>query len=107
MAAAENRTGLRDWWASPPRSGARRLISPFEYRRPRAWARVRVASGAVLVGASAATLSFGGADAKTYGWATAFLAMGAAQFAFAYWLRLIAQGPSRQTSSPRVAGWTC
>ena len=25
--------GLRGWWASPPRSGRRRVISPWEYRR--------------------------------------------------------------------------
>jgi uncharacterized membrane protein YdfJ with MMPL/SSD domain len=25
--------GLRGWWASPPRSGMRRVISPWEYRR--------------------------------------------------------------------------
>ena len=24
--------GLRGWWASPPRTGMRRLIYPFEYR---------------------------------------------------------------------------
>jgi hypothetical protein len=25
--------GLRGWWASPPRSGRQRVISPWEYRR--------------------------------------------------------------------------
>src|ERR1017187_1294305 len=39
--------GLRGWWASPPRSGMQRIISPWEYRHLRAWAgvRTRVVSG--------------------------------------------------------------
>jgi hypothetical protein len=75
--------GLRDWWASPPRSGWRRLIAPWEYRHLRAWAGIRVASGAILVGLGAVTLSFGGTNRETYEWTTAFLAAAAAQFAFA------------------------
>ena len=86
--------GLRGWWASPPRSGARRLIAPWEYRHLRAWARIRVASGAVLVGLGAVTLSFGGADWEAYWWTIAFLAMAAAQFAFAYWELTIARSTS-------------
>jgi len=86
--------GQRGWWASPPRSGVRRLISPWEYRHLRAWARIRVASCAVLVSLGAVTLSFGGADWETYGWTTAFLAMAAAQFAFADWLLTIARSTS-------------
>jgi hypothetical protein len=88
MYAPNDRTapkGLRGWWASPPRSGMRRLISPWEYRHLRAWAGVRMASGVVLVGLGAVTLSFGGNDWKTYGWTTVFLALAASQFSFAYW----------------------
>ena len=77
--------GLRAWWASPPRSGVRLMISPWEYRHLRVWARVRILSGIALVGLGAVTLSLGGADWKTYGWAMAFLAMGAASWAFACW----------------------
>ena len=77
--------GLRRWWASPPRSGMRRIISPWEYRHLHAWARVRIAAGIALVGLGAVTLSFGGNDWKTYGWALVFLALAAAQFSFAYW----------------------
>jgi hypothetical protein len=73
-----------------PRSGVRLVISPWEYHHLRAWAGVRVASGVVLVGLGAVTLSFGGNDGKTYGWATAFLAA-AANLAFAGWELSIAR----------------
>ncbi len=64
--------GLRGWWASPPRSGMRRIISPWEYRHLRGWAGVRIASGIVLAGLGAA----------------------AAQFSFAYWELTIARSES-------------
>jgi hypothetical protein len=73
------------WWASPPRSGMRRMISPWEYRRLRLWAGVRISGGTVLVGLGVVTLAFGGNDRKTYGWAAAFLAAAAANLAFARW----------------------
>ena len=93
MHAPNNNTapkGLRGWWASPPRSGMRLMISPCEYRRLRAWAGVRMASGIALAGLGVVTLSFGGNDWKTYGWAMAFLAA-AADLAFAYWELSIAR----------------
>ena len=83
--------GLREWWASPPRTGLRRIIWPWEYRHLRAWARVRIAAGSALAGLGAVTLAYGGNDAKTYGWAAVFLAMAAAQFAFARWELAIAR----------------
>ena len=89
--------GLRGWCASPPRSGMRRIIAPWEYRHLRAWARVRIATGIGLVGLGAVTLSFGGTDAKTYGWTMVFLALAAAQFSFAYWELTIARSPSART----------
>jgi hypothetical protein len=48
-------------------------------------------SGVVLVGLGAMTLSFGGDDRKTYGWALAFSAMAAVQFSFASWELAIAR----------------
>jgi hypothetical protein len=83
--------GLRGWWTSPPRSGIRLIISPWEYRHLRAWAGVRIASGIVLAGLGVVTLSFGGNDLKTYGWTMAFLAAAAADLAFAYWELTIAR----------------
>jgi hypothetical protein len=94
MHAPHNNTapkGLRGWWTSPPRSGTRLIISPWEYRHLRAWARVRIASGIVLAALGVVTLSFGGNDWKTYGWTMAFLAAAAANSAFAYWELSIAR----------------
>jgi hypothetical protein len=86
--------GLRGWWASPPRSGLRRIISPWEYRHLRAWAGVRMASGIALAGLGVVTLAFGGSDWKTFGWTLVFLALAAAQFLFAYWELTIARSGS-------------
>jgi hypothetical protein len=83
--------GLRGRWTNPPRSGMRLIIAPWEYRHLRGFARLRIAGGIVLAGLGLVTLSFGGTDAKTYGWTTAFLAAGLAQFAFAYWELSIAR----------------
>ncbi len=83
--------GLRGWWLTPPRPGLQRVIHPWEYRHLRAVARLRIAAGIVLVGLGLVTLSFGGNDWKTYGWTMAFLAAGAAQFAFAAWELTIAR----------------
>ena len=88
---------LRRWWASPPRSGRQRMISPWEYRHLRPWAGVRMASGIVVAGLGAVTLSFGGNDWKTYGWTMVFLALAAAQFSFAYWELTIARSASPRT----------
>ena len=89
--------GLRGWWTSPPRSGMRLIISPWEYRHLRAWAGVRIASGIALVGLGAVTLWFGGNDWKTYGWTMVFLALAAAQFSFGYWELTIARSESART----------
>lgn len=89
--------GLRGWWASPPRSGVRRIIAPWEYRHLRGRARVRLAAGAVAAGLGVATLSFGGNDSTTYVWTIVFLAIAAAQFLFAGWELTIARSESART----------
>lgn len=89
--------GLRGWWTSPPRSGLRLIIAPWEYRHLRAFARVRIASGFVAAGLGVVTLAFGGNDWKTYGWTLTFLAVGAANLAFAYWELTIARSVSPRT----------
>jgi hypothetical protein len=83
---------LRAWWASPPRTGRRLIIAPWEYRHLRAWARVRIISGVVSAALGIVTFSLGGDDWQTYGWTIAFLAMAAASWAFAYWLLSVARG---------------
>jgi hypothetical protein len=85
------RKGLRAWWASPPRTGLRLIIAPWEYRHLRAFASLRIVGGTVLVCLGLVTLGFGGTDGKTYAWALAFAAAGAAHFAFALWELSIAR----------------
>ncbi|MGO9891831.1 MAG: hypothetical protein ACLP0L_28575 [Solirubrobacteraceae bacterium] len=84
-------TGLRARWKSPPRSGMRLIIAPWEYRHLRGFARVRIAGAILLTSLGLITLSFGGNDAKTYAWTFAFLAAAAANSAFAYWELSIAR----------------
>ena len=96
--------GLRGWWASPPRSGMRRIISPWEYRHLRAWAGVRMGAGVALAGLGVVTLAFGGNDPNTYGWTLAFLAFAAAQFSFAYWELAIARSEPAGRSSSALPG---
>jgi hypothetical protein len=106
MRAPNNDTapqGLRGWWTSPPRSGMRLIVSPWEYRHLRAWSGVRIASGIALAGLGVVTLSFGGNDLKTYGWTTAFLAAAAANLAYGYWELSIARSATGRPRSPAHA----
>jgi hypothetical protein len=89
--------GPREWWASPPRSGMRRIIWPFEYRHLRAFGRVRTAAGIVLVGLGIVTLVGGSFAAVAVGWGLVFLAAAAANFAWAAWLMAIARSVPART----------
>lgn len=97
MNAPEDNTarhGVRGQWASPPRSGLRRVISPWEYRHLRLSAGVRIGAGMAQAGLGVVTLTFGGRDRKTYGWATVFLAGAAANLAFGCWELAVARSPA-------------
>lgn len=83
--------GLRGWWASPPRTGMRRIIAPWEYRNLRRFARVRIAAATLLGVLGLITLSAGGTSAKTYAFALVFLAAAAGHAAVAYWFLRIAR----------------
>ena len=85
------RRRLRQWWASPPRTGLQRIISPWEYRHLRFSAGLRTGGGIALAGLALVTLAFGGDDAKTYGWALVFLIPGLANLLFAAWELTIAR----------------
>ena len=84
-------------WGTPPRPGMQRIIAPWEYRHLRAFARVRMAAGAVLIGLGVVTLFGGSFTAKAVGWAALFLALAAAVFSFAAWELAIARSAAART----------
>ncbi len=83
---------LRGWWRSPPRSGLQLLISPWEYRHLRAYARVRFGGGSVTAAAGLMCLAY-----DAYGWAAFFLILAALEFVGAYWYFTIARSVSART----------
>jgi hypothetical protein len=89
--------GLFGWWASPPRTGLRRIIAPWEYRHLRGFARLRIVGGLAVVGLAIVTLVFGGINVVTAWWTLAWLAMAVTQFAVASWLLAILRSQSAQT----------
>jgi hypothetical protein len=85
-----HRKSLRQWWMSPPRSGLRLIIHPWEYRHLRGFARVHIVSCIALACLALITLSAGGTDTKTYAFAMVFAAGAAAHLAVGFWeLRII------------------
>ena len=84
--------GLRGWWASPPRSGLRRMIAPWEYRHLRAFGVTRIAGGSVATAAGVVCLSYG-----VYGWAAFFLVLAALNLAGGYWYLSIVRSASART----------
>jgi hypothetical protein len=84
-------------WGTPPRSGMRRLIAPWEYRHLRTCARVRIAAGIVLVGLGLITLIGGSLTAKAVGFAALFLVAAAGSFTLAAWELDIARSESART----------
>lgn len=77
--------GLRGWWASPPRSGVRRLINPWEYRHVRVFGVTRIAGGVVAAAAGVVCLSY-----AVYGWAAFFLVIAALNIGGGCWYVTIA-----------------
>ena len=89
MNAPNNHTAaksLSGWWASPPRSGMRRLIVPWEYRHLRASGVTRIAGGSVLAVGGVLLLSY-----RSYRWAALFLVLGALNLGGGYWYITIAR----------------
>jgi hypothetical protein len=83
--------GPRGWWASPPRPGLQRLISPWEYRHLRAFGVTRIFGGSVAAAAGIICLAY---DAD--GWAAFFLALGALNLGGGYWyLTIDGSAPAR------------
>ena len=72
--------GLRGWWATPPRTGLRRLIAPYEYRHLRFFGTGRIVGGGVAAAAGVICLGYG-----VYGWAAFLLVLGALNLAGGSW----------------------
>ena len=71
---------------TPPHTGMRRLIVPWEYRHLRASGVTRIAGGSVAATAGVVCLSYG-----VYGWAAFFLVLGALNLAGGSWYITIAR----------------
>jgi hypothetical protein len=84
-------TGLRKWWASPPRTGLQRLIAPYEYRRLRFFGSTRIVGGTVAAVAGVICLAYG-----VWGWAAFFLVLGALNLAGGSWYLSIARSAPTQ-----------
>jgi hypothetical protein len=85
--------------SAPPRRSVleRILIRSWEYRHLRLWAGMRIGGGIALTVCGVLTLSFGGSDTKTYGWAAWFLVAAALNVAFGYWQIAIARSASARS----------
>jgi hypothetical protein len=77
---------LREWWASPPRSGACRWLAPWEYRHLRLFGIIRLITGAAVLAAGLICLSH-----NAYGWAAFFLTLAALNVAGGRWELSIAK----------------
>ena len=77
---------------TPPRTGMRRLIVPWEYRHLRGFGVTRIAGGGVAAAAGVVCLSYG-----VYEWAAFFLVLGALNLAGGRWYLTIARSASART----------
>ena len=84
--------GLRAWWSSPPRSGMRRLIVPYEYRHLRAFGVTRIFGGCIAAAAGLICLGY-----DVYGWAVFFLVLATLNLAGGYWYITIDRSASART----------
>jgi hypothetical protein len=88
---------LRRWWSTPPRPGLQRIIAPPVYRRLRAFARVDIGAGIVLVGLGAVTLVGGSFTTEAVSWTAFWLVLAAVKLARATWYLAIARSTATRT----------
>ena len=82
---------------APSRTGMRRLIPRFEFRRLHGMARVHVAVGTVLIGLGVITLAGGSFKAVAIAWAAFFLVLAALHFSVGYWFLAIIRSAAPRT----------
>jgi hypothetical protein len=87
----------RDDDTAPSRTGMRRIIPPFAFRRLHAVARVHVVVGTVGVGLGVITLVGGSFTPKAIVWAAFFLVLAALQFSVGYWYLGIVRSAAPRT----------
>ena len=93
-----------DDYVPPQRSVLERiLIRSWEYRHLRLWGGLRIGGGITLTVCGVLTLTFGGSDRKTYGWAALFLVPAAVALAFGYWQMTIARSTQEAGGGPPCA----
>jgi hypothetical protein len=83
---------LHEWWLSPPRSGAQRLIAPWEYRHLRAFAVTRLVGSCVAAAVGSVCIFYEG-----YAWAAFFLVIAALNLVGSYWYLIVARSASAET----------
>jgi hypothetical protein len=87
--------GLRGWWLSPPRSGMRRFLAPWEYRHLRPFAALHIVGGTVALVLGGIVLSL-----VTNAWlilGVFWMVVALANYAVAYWELSIAESVTPQT----------
>ncbi len=82
---------------APSRTGMRRIIPRFEFRRLHAMARLRIGAGVVCVGVSFITLVGGSFTPKAIVWAAFFLVLAALQLSVGYWYLAIVRSAAPRT----------
>ena len=82
---------------TPSRTGMRRIIPRFEFRRLHGMARVRIGVGGALAGLGVITLVGGSFTPKAVGWAAFFLVLAALQFSVGYWYLAIVRSAVPRT----------
>ena len=81
---------------APSRTGMRRVIPRFEFRRLRIMARLRIGLGIALTGLGVVTLARGAFTVTALAWAVFFLVLATLQFLVGHWyLTIIRSAPSR------------
>ena len=81
---------------APSRTGMRRIIPRWEFRRLHGMARVRIGVGTGMVGLGVITLVGGSFTAEATAWAAFFLMLAALQLSVCYWfLAIVRPAPPR------------